>query len=86
MERLLRAHDREVPATKRILEVNPGHPLVASLEALHAKEPQSAEVTEWIEVLYDQALLAEGSPVDDPGRFARRVTALLGEVVSRRSA
>ncbi len=86
IERLLRARDRDVPASKRILELNPTHPLVLSLEALRAKEPAAPRVKEWTLLLHDQALLAEGSPIDDPGAFARRVTALLAEAAAREAA
>jgi molecular chaperone HtpG len=83
MERLLRAHDREVPPAKRILELNPHHPLIAHLDALEKKEPGSAKLTEWIELLHDQALITEGSPIADPARFARGMTALLLEAAGR---
>jgi len=45
----------------------------------------SARIAEWIEVLYDQALVAEGAPIEDPGGFARRITSLLA-AVSKASA
>ncbi|HVY60088.1 MAG TPA: molecular chaperone HtpG, partial [Planctomycetota bacterium] len=83
MERLLRAYDKDAPVQKRVLELNPAHPVVESLEKLHAKDPKSTRVTDWIELLYDQALIGEGSPIEDPGAFARRVTSLLGEAVAR---
>jgi molecular chaperone HtpG len=79
MERLLRATDKNAPKTKRILEVNPDHPLVKNLEKLCERDPESAKLAEWMELLFDQALLAEGSPVEDPARFATRLTALLEE-------
>ncbi|GIW71152.1 MAG: chaperone protein HtpG [Planctomycetota bacterium] len=82
MERLLRAHGREVPETRRILEVNPEHPLIGYLQRLYEREPTSERLAEWIELLYDQALLGEGSPVSDPARFARRVTALLEQAAA----
>jgi molecular chaperone HtpG len=80
-ERVMRALGREVPAPQRILEVNPQHPLVEGLRAVAERDPSSPEVAEWIEVLYDQALLTEGTALDDPQRFARRLTALLQQVV-----
>jgi molecular chaperone HtpG len=83
MERLLRAHDRMAEPQKRILELNPSHPLVESLDALMKKEATNPRIQEWIEVLYDQALVAEGSPVDDPARFARRIAALVTESAGR---
>ncbi len=77
LERLMRSHDQTMPKTKRILEVNAQHPLIGNLRALHENEPSSDRVKEWIEILYDQALLLEGSPVEDPARLARRMTTLL---------
>src|SRR5262249_19628311 len=77
MERMLRDAGRDVPKTKRILEINAKHPIVRALDALRAKDEGDARLGEWIEVLYDQALLTEGSTLEDPGRFARRLNALL---------
>ncbi len=77
MERVLREAGRDVTPTKRILEVNPKHPIVRALEGLREKKPDDARLGEWIEVLHDQALLTEGSTLEDPTRFARRVNALL---------
>jgi molecular chaperone HtpG len=77
MERLLRATQKNAPKTKRILEVNPTHPLVQNLERLFEKDPKSPKLEEWVELLFEQALLAEGSPVEDPVRFATRLTTLL---------
>jgi len=77
VERLLRAQKRELPPVRRILELNLAHPLVQSIERLEAKEPGSARVVEWMELLYDQALLAEGSPIDDPAAFAKRLSTLM---------
>jgi len=77
LERLMRNHDHTMPKTKRILEVNTSHPLITNLRGLQEKESGSDRVKEWVEILYDQALLLEGSPVEDPARLARRMTTLL---------
>jgi molecular chaperone HtpG len=82
LDRLLRAHDKSMPKAKRILELNPGHPFITNIQVLHDKDAESKQVTEWIEMLYDQVLLTEGSPVDDPNRLARRMTALLEQASS----
>jgi molecular chaperone HtpG len=84
VERLLREAGRDVPKSSRILELNPEHPVVRSLKAFVDRgEPDAARVADWIEVLYDQALVAEGAPIDDPSGFARRITALLAAVTAR---
>ncbi|MCB9729235.1 MAG: molecular chaperone HtpG [Deltaproteobacteria bacterium] len=74
VERLLRQSDRAaaLPETRRILEVNPTHPLITRLQEL-ADAGKAETLDESIRLLYDQALLAEGSPVDDPAGFARRL-------------
>ncbi len=76
LERLFRAMHQEVPVSKRILELNAAHPLVEKLEAL-VEKGDSPELGDYVRVLYDQALLIEGSPIPDPADFAKRVTALL---------
>jgi molecular chaperone HtpG len=77
IEQLLRARKMDVPSTKRILEVNTGHPVVANLERAYTAAPDSEDVRSWIRTLYDQSLIAEGSPLEDPADFARRLTALV---------
>ncbi len=79
MEQMLRAAGRDVGPSRRILEVNPSHPLVKSLQALNEREPGSERLGEYVETLYDQAVLMEGGRLDDPNRFARRLTSLLQE-------
>jgi molecular chaperone HtpG len=87
IERLLRMQQgADMPATKRILELNPQHPLVRSLSQLHARDANATEVAEYIELVYDQALLSEGSPIDDPARVAKRLARLLEASVSARAA
>ena len=75
MERLFKAMNQEIPRTKRILELNPAHPLT---EALNARCEAGVEgLDRFARVLYDQALLTEGSPIPDPAAFAKNVTELL---------
>ncbi|MFY1826381.1 molecular chaperone HtpG [Myxococcus fulvus] len=83
LERLLQQRGKGMPRVKRILEVNPKHPVVEHLKTLHAQDPAQAQVAEWIELLHDQALLTEGSTISDPNRFARRLTSLLTQVAGQ---
>lgn len=77
IEQMLRARKMDVPVAKRILEVNTGHPVVQNLDVAFQAANESDDVRSWIRTLYDQALIAEGSPLDDPADFARRLTALV---------
>ena len=82
LERMLKARQMDVPQAKRILEINPEHALIAQLRKLNIVEPNSPKLVDWVELLYDQALLAEGSPLEDPARFARRLTQLMSDAAS----
>lgn len=82
IEQMLRARKMDVPLVKRILEVNTSHPVVANLDQAFRAASESDDVRSWIRTLYDQALIAEGSPLDDPADFARRLTALVQKASS----
>lgn len=77
MEQLLKAMNQEVPKTKRILEVNPEHPLMGKLQTIYSANASDPALNEYAELLFGQALLAEGSPLPDPAGFSKRVTQLM---------
>jgi molecular chaperone HtpG len=79
VQRLLRDAGRDVPRTERILEVNPSHPVLQNLRAMGEGDPRTADI---VELLYDQALVAEGGVPDDPAAFARRLNGLLAHASS----
>ena len=62
----------DVPKVKRILEINPKHPLIERM--LLSKEQNQKQ---WAEILYNQALLFEGSPLPEPHRFAQSINDLM---------
>jgi molecular chaperone HtpG len=69
LEKMYRAMGQQVPTIKRILELNPGHPLVAGLRGAHEQRPDDAELAGTARLLHDMALLAEGGELTDPARF-----------------
>jgi molecular chaperone HtpG len=77
MERLMKATNKEFAGSKRILEVNPSHPIILSLAKRAQSNSSDTAIEEWVDVLYDTALLAEGSPVRNPGLFAKKLTKML---------
>jgi molecular chaperone HtpG len=77
MQRVMKAFNKDTPNLVRTLELNPTHPLVSAMMKLHQKNPGSPKLTEFSEMLYDQALLAEGSPLPDPVLFAKRTASLM---------
>lgn len=78
MERVLSRMQRgPAPSSKRILELNPEHPVVQSLEKLLAKDKSDARLEAYARLLYDQAVILEGSKLKSPLTFAQRLNELL---------
>ena len=77
MEKVLRKMpNAEGMESTKVLELNPNHPVFAALKA--AKEAgDSDKVTKYAELLYDQALLIEGLPLEDPVAYAQKVCELM---------
>ena len=70
LARMLKQAGQAAPASKPVLEVNPAHALVKRLES-------DARFDDLAQILFDQALLAEGGQLEDPAAYVRRVNALL---------
>ena len=73
LERLLKAAGQKTPDSKPTLEINPDHSIVQRLKAVE----DEAKFADWVHLLFDQALLAEGGQLEDPAAFVRRVNAML---------
>ena len=73
MAKLFAAAGQAVPEVKYIFEINPDHQLVKRV----ADTQDEARFGEWVELLLDQALLAERGTLDDPNQFIRRMNQLL---------
>jgi len=72
LQRMLKSAGHEVPESKPIMELNPTHPLVMQLK----DEADEAKVSDWANILLEQALLAEGGQLQDPAMFIARMNAM----------
>ncbi|OHV05110.1 molecular chaperone HtpG [Mycobacterium talmoniae] len=81
LARMYRASGQEVPLGKRILELNPNHPLVTGLRDAQKNRGDDPSVAETAELLYGTALLAEGGALEDPARFAELLAHRLARTV-----
>jgi molecular chaperone HtpG len=77
MERILKSMGKEVPGNKKILEINPEHSLFAIMNEQFAKDPKSELLPEFSGMLYDQALILEGSKPRNPAAFAKSMAKLM---------
>lgn len=83
MVAMFKAQNLTVPETKRILEINPDHPIIQNLRKMQLLNSDSPELARYMELLYDQALLAEGAELESPAQVARRIGSLLEDLSSR---
>ena len=74
LARLLKQAGQEAPRSQPVLEVNPDHALVKKLAAVPAEDSSFDDLAQ---ILFDQAVLAEGGQLEDPAAYVKRVTALL---------
>ncbi|MGW4895299.1 molecular chaperone HtpG [Kitasatospora sp. NPDC004240] len=74
LEKMYRAMGQQVPPVKRILELNPAHPLITALRTAHEANADDPALAETAELVYGGALLAEGGDLPDPARFTRLLT------------
>ncbi len=81
LEKMYRAMGQEGPRVKRILELNPSHPLVGGLRAAYERDADDPALPETAELLYGTALLAEGGDLEDPARFAKLLADRLARTV-----
>ncbi|MET7763315.1 molecular chaperone HtpG [Streptomyces sp. NPDC005393] len=81
LENIYRAMGQHVPETKRILELNPTHPLVSGLRTAHGERADDAGLAETAELLHGMALLAEGGELSDPSRFIKLMAGRLEQTL-----
>ena len=74
MERMMAAMGQGVTKSKRILEINPNHPICKMLKD---KTANKEALEDWPKALYGQAVLAEGSQLENPGEYVQAITKLL---------
>ncbi|MCF6189729.1 MAG: molecular chaperone HtpG [Cocleimonas sp.] len=73
MQNLMKQAGHEMPESKPVLEINPTHPLIARMEA----ETDDEQFADWADILFDQALLAEGAQLEDPAGFVNKLNKLM---------
>lgn len=77
MAQMLKSMGQAVPEEKKILELNPSHPLVDVIHEIFEKDKESELFADYVNLVYEQALLTEGSELKDPLGFAKKVSDLM---------
>ncbi len=77
MEKILKAMNQDAPPTKRILEINPKHPVIKVILTMFKNDKKNKKLNDYIELLYDQALITEGAPIKNPLKFNKLISELM---------
>lgn len=83
MEKMLKAMGQEVPEHKKVLEINPGHPIFASMNRIFEKDSSAPVLAQYAALLLDQALLLSGQKPKDPALFAKNISRLMVDGAER---
>ncbi|MDF1719421.1 MAG: molecular chaperone HtpG [Minwuia sp.] len=81
LERMLKAHKQVDAASKRVMEINPRHALVIRLVDRLRDKGMDADIEEAARLLFDQARIIEGEPLDDPAAFSRRMASFMSRAI-----
>ncbi len=81
LERMLKAHKQVDEASKRVMEINPRHALVIRLVDRLRDQGMDADIEEAARLLFDQARIIEGEPLDDPAAFSRRMASFMSRAI-----
>jgi molecular chaperone HtpG len=81
MENLLKSMGQPVPERKRVLEINPTHPIFEAMNKIFKEDRKSKVLSDYTDLLYNQALLLEGSKPKDSAAFAKAISRLMVENV-----
>ena len=83
MENILKSMGQDVPVNKAIFEVNLGHTIFEKMNSIFEKDKDNDVLKLYISLLYDQALLLQGSKPKDPASFGKAVSQLITENLSK---
>ncbi len=82
LEKILKATGQKTEPAKRILELNIDHPAVSNIKFMFEKNRKDPLLKDYARLLFDLALIAEGSKVDDPAHFSKTIGDILAEAIT----
>ncbi len=84
MEKILKASGREVSQSKRVLELNMEHPLLAKIKDIFEQDREASVLKDYSQLLYDMAVISEGGRLDNPSRFSKIIGDMMADSLIKR--
>ena len=82
MAKIMRSAGKELPANKRVLELNTKHPVLEKIKQIHAKDQGDARLEDYSRLLYDLALIGEGGKIENPSKFGKLIGDLMNAALN----
>ena len=82
LEEMMRRMGQTVPKASRVLEINRDHPFIEKLRSLAAHSPEDPGFKAYAELLWGQAVIAEGGRHPDPAGFAGAVMEMMSRAIA----
>jgi molecular chaperone HtpG len=80
LEKILKSTGQPVPENKRVLELNMQHPVMDKINAMFEADKENPKLNDYIHLLRDLAVIAEGGKIEDPSKFSKTVGDLMAGV------
>ena len=77
MEKIMKATGQDLPSSKRVLELNPDHPVLEKLKKMYESDKKDPKLKDYSHLLYDLAVIGEGGKIENPSLFIKLVGGLL---------
>ena len=77
MEKILKATGQQPQKNKRVLELNITHPVMDKIHGIFEADKDNPKLNDYIQLLFDLAVIGEGGKVDDPSKFSKLVGGLM---------
>ncbi|MDR2694066.1 MAG: molecular chaperone HtpG [Chitinispirillales bacterium] len=84
LEKMMKAMGQAVPVSKRVLEINAEHPIIKNINTRYGEAPDDPELADWVRLIHDGALIAEGKPAADAAVYLKRVNAMLEKASAKK--
>jgi len=82
MEKILKSSGQDVPATKRVLELNTTHPVMENFKKIFEKDSNDGRLEDYSRLLFDLAVIGEGGKLENPSRFGKLVGEMMGAALA----
>jgi molecular chaperone HtpG len=77
MEKIMKSSGHDLPHSKRILEINMDHPVTEKLNEMFKGDKDNEIIKEYIQIIFDMAVIGEGGKIENPGQFISKVGAMM---------